>query len=249
MEEKVIEFDKIPVKVHPDIASTLKTVFENKKEYLDILGFKPGQKLDNINAIAKMFNFSLSGFHGWALSESYLGNVGISGLKQTLNFKKIYDSVKNNDYDIYKKDEAARQAIKYGLQIGATLDVQRGVAENLINNTGKWIEENIPAVGKPFSLPVKTVGKATELNNKVLWDVIHNNYKLTTYELLVQNEAENGTLTDDKRREIAQWVNDSFGGMGKSRHSTFCKKNAVKIFNVAGLADIFHPSIFCYVQQ
>ena len=213
LEEKVIEFDKIPVKVHPDIASTLKTVFENKKEYLDILGFKPGQKLDNINAIAKMFNFSLSGFHGWALSESYLGNVGISGLKQTLNFKKIYDSVKNNDYDIYKKDEAARQAIKYGLQIGATLDVQRGVAENLINNTGKWIEENIPAVGKPFSLPVKTVGKATELNNKVLWDVIHNNYKLTTYELLVQNEAENGTLTDDKRREIAQWVNDSFGGL------------------------------------
>lgn len=214
LEEKIVEFDRIPVKVHPDIAATLKTVFENKKEYLEILGFKPGKKLDNVNAIAKMFNFSLSGFHGWALSESYLGNVGVKeGLKNVLNFKKIYDSVKNNDYDIYKKDEIARLAIQDGLQIGATLDVQRGVAESLIDNTGKWIEKNIPGVGKTFSFPVKIVGKATELNNKVLWDVIHNNYKLSSYELLLENEAKNGNLTDAKRKEIAQWVNDSFGGL------------------------------------
>ena len=213
LEEKVVEFFKMPVKVHPDIAATLKTVFENKKEYLDVLGFKPGKVLDDVNAIAKMFNFSLSGFHGWALSESYLGNVGIKVLKDTLNFKKIYDSVKNNDYDIYKKDEIARQALKDGLQIGATLDVQRGVAETLINNVGTFLEKNIKGFGKPISLPVKLVEKGTEINNKVLWDVIHNNYKLNAYEILVQNETKNGVISNEKRREIAQWVNDSFGGL------------------------------------
>lgn len=213
MEEKVVEFFKIPVRVHPDIAATLKTVFEPKKEYLEVLGFKPGKAMDDVNAVAKMFNFSLSGFHAWALSESYLGNTGVKGLKDTFNFKKIYDSIKNNDYDIYKKDEVAKRAIEDGLQIGATLDVQRGVVENLLDNTGKWLENNVKGFGRIFSLPVKTVAKGTELNNKALWDVIHNNYKLNTYELLVENESKNGVISDAKRKEIAQWVNDSFGGL------------------------------------
>lgn len=213
MEEKVVEFFKIPARVHPDIAATLKTVFEPKKEYLEVLGFKPGKAMDDVNAVAKMFNFSLSGFHAWALSESYLGNTGVKGLKDTFNFKKIYDSIKNNDYDIYKKDEVAKRAIEDGLQIGATLDVQRGVVENLLDNTGKWLENNVKGFGRIFSLPIKTVAKGTELNNKALWDVIHNNYKLNTYELLVENESKNGVISDAKRKEIAQWVNDSFGGL------------------------------------
>lgn len=214
LEEKVVEIFKMSVKVHPDIAATLKTVFENKREYLDIMGFKPGEVLDKSNALAKQFNFSLSGFHGWALSESFFGNVGVKeGVKQALNFKKIFDSVKNNDYDIYKKDEIAKQAIKDGLQIGATLDVQRDTAEGIINNTVKLLEEKVPGLGNIASLPVKAVSKSTELNNKVLWDCLHNNYKLGAYEMLVNNEFEKyGSITDAKRREIAQWVNDSFGG-------------------------------------
>lgn len=214
LEEKVVEIFKMPVKVHPDIAATLKTVFENKREYLDIMGFKPGEALDKTNAVAKQFNFSLSGFHGWALSESFFGNVGvIEGAKQALDFKKIYESVKNNDYDIYKKDVVVKQAIKDGLQIGATLDTQRDVAEGLINSTGKYLENKIPGMGKIFSAPVNAVAKTTELNNKVLWDCLHNNYKIGAYEILVSNEInKNGNISEAQRQEIAQWVNDSFGG-------------------------------------
>ena len=72
---------------------------------------------------------------------NYFDWLSMKGLKDTLNFKKIYDSVRNNDYDIYKKDEIARQALKDGLQIGATLDVQRGIAETLINNVGTFLEK------------------------------------------------------------------------------------------------------------
>lgn len=213
LEEKVVEFFKVPVRVHPDIAATLKTVFEPKKEYLDILGFKPGQILDEQTAIMKMMEFSISGFHNIALTESYLGNVGVSGLKEALNFKKIFNSVKNNEYDVYKKDKIASQAIQDGLQIGTPLDIDRGTVETVVNNIGNWAEKHIPAIGKPFSLTSKITEKGIELNNKVLWDVIHNNYKLTTYELLINEEAKKGYLTDSKRREIASWVNDSFGGL------------------------------------
>lgn len=213
LEEKVVEFFKVPVRVHPDIAATLKTVFEPKKEYLDILGFKPGQILDEQTAIMKMMEFSISGFHNIALTESYLGNVGVSGLKEALNFKKIFNSVKNNEYDVYKKDKIASQAIQDGLQIGTPLDIDRGTVETVVNNIGNWAEKHIPAIGKPFSLTSKFAEKGIELNNKVLWDIIHNNYKLTTYELLINEEAKKGYLTGSKRREIASWVNDSFGGL------------------------------------
>lgn len=214
IEEKVVEFFKMPVKVHPDIASTLKTVFENKKEYLDILGFKPGEVLDNTNAVAKMVNFSLSGFHAWALSESYVGNVGaIKGLKESFNFKKIFNSVKNNDYDVYKQDGLVNQAIKDGLEIGTPLDINRGLYETVVENTGNWLEKNIPYIGKAFSMTASGINKTTELNNKVLWDVLHNNYKVGAYRLLLENESSKGIVTPAMRREIAQWVNDSFGGL------------------------------------
>lgn len=213
MEEKVVEFFKVPVRVHPDIAATLKTVFEPKKEYLDILGFKPGKVLDEQTAIMKMLEFSVSGFHNIALTESYLGNVGIKGLKESLNLKNVWNALKNNEYDVYKKDKIASQAIQDGLQIGTPLDIDRGTVETIVNNIGNWAEKNIPYLGKSFSMITKTAEKGIEVNNKILWDVIHNNYKLTTYELLVNQEAEKGVMTDAKRKEIAQWVNDSFGGL------------------------------------
>lgn len=214
MEEKIVEFFKIPVRVHPDIAATLKTVFEPKKEYFDILGFKPGKILDDTNAVAKMVNFSLSGFHAWALTESYVGNAGITkGLKEAFSFKKIFNSVKNNDYDIYKNDKFVKQAISDGLEIGAPIDINRGLYEKVVENTGNWLEKSIPFFGKAFSTTAKGINKVTELNNKVLWDVLHNNYKINSYRLLIEQEAERGDLTPAKRKEIAQWVNDSFGGL------------------------------------
>ena len=214
MEEKVVEFFSEPVAVHPDIASTLKTVFENKKEYLDIQGFKPGQALDELNAIAKMVNFSLSGFHAWALSESQAGNKGLEASKDIFNFKNIYNSLKNGEYDVYKNETVAKEAIKDGLQLGTPIDVDRGTFETLLENTGKWAEKNIKGIGKPFSMATGATSKATELNNKILWDIIHNNYKLSTYQYLIENETrrKGRELTNAEREEIAQWTNDSFGG-------------------------------------
>lgn len=214
LEEKVVEFFKMPVRVHPDIAATLKTVFEPKKEYLDIFGFKPGKLMDEQSAIMKMIEFSLSGFHNIALTESYLGNVGLGGLKEALNFKKIFNSIKNNEYDVYKNSEIAEQAIKDGLQIGTPLDIDRGTVEKLINNAGNWAETHVKGLGKAFSMVANMAQKGIELNNKALWDVIHNNYKLTAYELLINNETKRkgSPLTPSERKEIAFWVNDSFGG-------------------------------------
>lgn len=207
LEESKIELIKTKVRVHPDIADTIKIVFEKQGDPTLV-----GKVYDNINAVLKQFNLGFSGFHAVALTESALANLGISGTLKILNPVKIFRSLMKNDWDIYNLDSLARQAIADGLQIGATLDVHRRMTEKLIEDTGTWAEKNIPILGKPVATGAKILSYAQKLNNKILWDYLHNNYKLATYQALIQAESAKGKLSQSQRRAIAQWVNDSYGG-------------------------------------
>lgn len=207
LEKSTVEMFKTAVKVHPDIANTLKTVFDNVGDRTAV-----GKMFDDANAVLKQAQLGFSGFHAVALSESALANMGVCRVAKSLNPVKLFNAVKNNDWDIYKKDKIAKQAIEDGLQIGATLDINRNLVEGIIDDVGRWIEKKIPVVGKPLSLPVKGLAKLQKLNNKVLWDYLHNNYKLECYEMLIKQEEEKGIVSKRRRQEIAHWVNDSFGG-------------------------------------
>lgn len=206
LEEKVVQMFKTPVKVHPDIADSLMTVFETPENTHPIMKF-----VDNTNAIMKQFELGFSGFHGMALSESALASLGIKDLGGILNPAKMFNAVKNNDWDIYRKDELTKRAIEDGVQIGATLDIHRKQVEDLLENSATKLSK-IPFIGKYISLPAKLLSKGQELNNKVLWDYLHNQFKLTTYENLIERHSQNGKISDAVRKEIGQWVNDNYGG-------------------------------------
>ncbi|MEI7474685.1 MAG: hypothetical protein WCK67_07885 [bacterium] len=206
LEEKTVEMFKSPVKVHPDIAEALQTVFETPESSNKITRI-----YDNLNAVQKQFNLGFSGFHGMNLSESALASLGVKDVSKILNPAKIFNSVKNNDWEIYKKDELARNAIKDGVQLGATLDIHRKLVEDLLDNTANKIDK-MPIIGKYASLPAKILSKGQELNNKVLWDYLHNQFKLTTYENLIDEYSRKGSLSSSVRKEIGQWVNDNYGG-------------------------------------
>lgn len=53
-----------------------------------------------------------------------------------------------------------------------------------------------------------------DINNKFLWNYLHNTYKLHAYDSLIKRASKNGkiSLTDNMRKDIAQLVNDTFGG-------------------------------------
>ena len=57
---------------------------------------------------------------------------------------------------------------------------------------------------------IPVVGKLTEINNKILWDCLHNSFKIEAYKIKCAEAGEN--ITSEQKRAIAQWVNDSFGG-------------------------------------
>lgn len=180
---------KNPVKVHPEIADYVSAIFEVQKVS------KFWNTFDSLNGMVKQALLGFSGFHGYALSESSIGNVGVGKTLKELNPAKFVDAIKNGNYDVYKNEETAKRAIRAGVQLGTPSDLQR----NLVEDTLK----KVPYLGKYLAGGVS-------VNNKVLWDILHNNFKVIMFDTAVKDLGEN--ITKEQERGIAQWVNDSFGG-------------------------------------
>ena len=183
---------KSSVKVHPDLEKYVASIFETPKT-----SSKFWKGYDSINGILKQTQLGFSGFHGYALSESALANMGVKKTLDSLNVKKVYDAVKNGNYEIYEHEAEAKRAIDAGVQLGTPSDLNR----NLVEETLK----KIPVLGKYIS-------GAVSVNNKILWDVLHNNFKLFTFNAKIAELEKAGKVTKEQERAVAQWVNDTYGG-------------------------------------
>lgn len=177
---------KQSVKVHPAVAEIIAPVFEVQKA--DNFGWKI---YDNVNGTLKQIQLGFSGFHGFALTESSIGNSGLKNTLKHLNPKKFVDAIKDGNYYIFKQERIAKDGIEHGLKLGTPSDLNRNNVEKFLSNI-------------PF------IGKLTEANNKILWDCLHNSFKIEAYKMKCEEAGEN--ITTEQKRAIAQWVNDSFGG-------------------------------------
>ena len=183
---------KSSVKVHPDLEKYVASIFETPKT-----ASKFWKGYDSINGILKQSQLGFSGFHGYALSESALANMGLKKTLKSLNVKKMYDAVKNGNYEIYEHEAEAKRAIEAGVQLGTPSDLNRNLVEETLNK--------IPVLGKYIS-------GAVSVNNKILWDVLHNNFKLFTFNTKIAELEKAGKVTKEQERAVAQWVNDTYGG-------------------------------------
>ena len=183
---------KSSVKIHPDLEKYVASIFETPKT-----ASKFWKGYDSINGILKQSQLGFSGFHGYALSESALANMGLKKTLESLNVKKMYDAVKNGNYEIYEHEAEAKRAIDAGVQLGTPSDLNRNLVEETLNK--------IPVLGKYIS-------GAVSVNNKILWDVLHNNFKLFTFNAKIAELEKAGKVTKEQERAVAQWVNDTYGG-------------------------------------
>ena len=101
---------KSSVKIHPDLEKYVASIFETPKT-----SSKFWKGYDSINGILKQTQLGFSGFHGYALSESALANMGVKKTLDSLNVKKVYDAVKNGNYEIYEHEAEAKRAIDAGV--------------------------------------------------------------------------------------------------------------------------------------
>lgn len=195
---------KMPVRVHPDIIDEVKVILD--KPY-DSKGLKT---LNTINAYLKKSQLTFSLFHHVALTETAFATPKmIKPTIQMWNPIKIYDSLVKGNYDVLKKSDIAKDGVRHGLQLGALEDVQRHRVQKSLDSLVEKTK-HIPFIRKATS----GISKANELWDKALWDYYHNGLKLNAYENLVEwGIKKNPDVNADKLKdEIAQFVNDTFGG-------------------------------------
>jgi hypothetical protein len=213
--EKGVILKKVPVKVHPEIADEVKAVFSQPFKSPVI------STLETVNAFTKKSMLSFSFFHHFALTESaFSSGIGRKAMSMW-NPYKIYNALKNKDYEIFKRMPAAQDSISHGVTYGALPDFQVArVREGLLSV--ERATENIPIIGRG----AKVVRTANDLWDKALWDYYHNSLKLFAYEKQVMKALKHGNKITQKqygrpmnraeieeaKNQIGQFINDSFGG-------------------------------------
>ena len=201
IEERLDTMVKLPVKVHPDLEAPLKVIFESRMTHPAIQAF------ETMNGILKKTELSLSLFHHVALGET---GIGTMGLPKTLgiyfNPVKIYKAMWRGEYDIYKKEPIARDAIEHGLQVGATSDIPVNMIQTKLNDMARKTR-NVLVINKAMAL-LRTFNEQWD---KALWNYLHDTLKLQGYESLCAKMDPTKDIKAQKE-EIAQFVNDTFGG-------------------------------------
>lgn len=195
--------------VHPKFKKVLNPVYEDVSKKT-----KLGKAYDTVNNFAKTCKFLLNGMHGIALTESAAAHesiVPLKTLKTLTNLPKIIDGIKNNNYELFNKSPLAKQAIKDGVQFGNISDIDIGEFTTGLDNVLKVVDTITFKSSKPLT---EAVRKSVDINNKVLWDYLHNTYKLHAYDTLINRvqKHSNKPLTSAVRKEIGQLINDTFGG-------------------------------------
>ena len=203
--DKKMLLSKVPVRVHPDIYPEVKAVLDT---------YKPGaavKALDTANTFVKQSVLTASLFHHLALTETAIAaGMGKEALA-LWNPVKIIKAFKNGTYkEVLNQTEIAKAAVKDGLNIGAISDVEGG---RTIVNALKMAEKDVGNAA--IATGIKTlVRKPLEFNNKFLWDYLHTTFKLNAYSKLKVDMAKSFPNKDPQvvGREVAQFVNDTFGG-------------------------------------
>ena len=195
---------KVPVRVHPDIYPDVKAVLST---------YEPGKAvkvLDTINTSVKQAVLNLSLFHHTALSETGIATGMGKEVLSAWNPVKVIKAFKRGEHKAFLKDAPlAKDAVKDGLNIGAISDVEGGRSiVNALKQAEKFLGKN------PAKFGVAAIRKPLELNNKFLWDYLHTTYKLTAYSKLKADMIKKFPGKDAAvvGKEVAQFVNDTFGG-------------------------------------
>jgi hypothetical protein len=207
---------KVPVKVHPEIAKEMGVIFDRRFNPQGTLGTAL-RGYETMSAVAKKLQLSASFFHHFALTESaFSSGIGRKALS-LWNPNKIYKALKNKDYEIFNNMELSKDAVGHGVIFGALPDVQIGRIQQMLKNMERELFKINPTAGKAG----KALVKANELWDAALWDYYHNTLKLWAYESGVAKELrlageKNPNITKAEmgeiKRSVASFVNDSFGG-------------------------------------
>lgn len=190
----------VPLKTHPDLANALRVIFDTPFRHPAITAY------ETANAYLKKASLTLSLFHPVALSEASIATMGIGKTLGLLSPVKIYKALVKNELPVYTDIPLAKEWIKHGLSLGATIDIPVARIQKNLNDIAAKTK-NIPLINKMTQF-VSTLNKGWD---RLLWDYYQSSLKLYGAEHLSRHIDPTKDIAKQKR-EIAQLINDTYGG-------------------------------------
>jgi len=219
--------------VHPDIKSAAEALFATTPDYkIDFsrgikgMAEKAGATVDAFNHTVKYLNLSATLFHHGALFESAMAALNPYGAGKAVG-KSIVNMAKGRA-SVTQNMELASDAVKNGgVLVGHPQDFDLGVIERGLSKIESTAPE--PQSGLTRILGKKAVATGVKAGvkgwNSFLWDHLHTNMKLMSYEKLLGQQMaratkqaikEGGSLSKTDvlsiKRQVGEFVNDAFGG-------------------------------------
>lgn len=212
--------------VHPDIAPSLKFIFDNRDPGMVMRG------LEGLNTAVKRSAVSFSLFHAKALTDALIGaasnplSVGKTLVTSALGTNKYLKMLREGGAgDLV--DKALQGGLKFSMEKGKLADEDVGGSfYGMLKDLRGLADKTIPGSG----LLVKGVEKVNHAVDTLMWERLHAGMKLSIfaekYEALLENNAK-AHLRDPARNPLrsekevsaaaASFTNDIFGGLNWRR--------------------------------
>ena len=216
--------------VHPDLKPALKFVFDaGPGDFMNAIG--------QLSQVVKRVNVVGSFFHAKSLME-VLSSTGIpiyTPLKEAIVLPLVEKGVKavtGKDIQLSAISKAVEQFKNGGLgdnvdtwirQDGLKLEMPEDVSQGILTLTGKFADEMIGKFGPKTRALEKTLSTVEKYTlgyfDKYTWNYLHTGGKIMVADAYLEKArrqaTEEGKSFDEPavRKEIARFVNDSFGGL------------------------------------
>lgn len=212
--------------VHPDIAPSLKFIFDNRDPGMVMRG------LEGLNTAVKRSAVSFSLFHAKALTDALIGaasnplSVGKTLVTSALGTNKYLKMLREGGADDLV-DKALQGGLKFSMEKGKLADEDVGGSfYGMLKDLRGRADKTIPGSG----LLVKGVEKVNHAVDTLMWERLHAGMKLSIfaekYEALLENNAKahlrdpaGNPLRSEKEvsAAAASFTNDIFGGLNWRR--------------------------------
>jgi hypothetical protein len=242
--------------IHPDLLPALKFVFDaGPGGLMKSLGFV-SQLVKRLNVVGSFFHakslmevMSSAKVPLWTpIKEAIVLPLVEKGVKAATG-KDLQLSAISKAVEQYKKGGVGDNVDRWIKEDGLQLEVPEDVSQGVLTATGKFADEMITKFGPKTRALEKTLSlverKTLGIFDKYTWDYLHTGGKLMMADAYLDkariDATKSGKSFDEAavRKEIASFVNDSFGGLNwfdaatKTR-TDFGKKMAMATYSPEG---------------
>ena len=169
------------------------------------------------SGLMKKIALSFSFFHHGALTETAIAMLGPARAGKVIAKDLIWDVITKGNIPALNDKEAARDAVKHLVSLGASNDYVTADVNNLTTSLHRFLKDKNVHVAKEAAYVLDFLNKGSD---KFLWDTIHDGFKIASFakmakEIRTKAEREGWSQEELEKSldEAGHLVNDTFGGL------------------------------------